>query len=398
MTTTTAITTGTVTTTGTGVMSQDTMDRQQVTTQGGRGTTDGKPRKEFAVEPKPSRPEPNNIVFPGWASALDAAVDQAVIINPVLLFRESNPLRSVSLRPTSSKVVLSREDGLEDSLTLNPATTGENITLAVGSNAKSITIVDMTRPFNAISIRHELQGVHRGSIYTSDWSRDGKILSGSNDKTIRVIRNIPMTGQAADRQDISCTSLKGHTGTIRCLKFCPFFGSSAASVLASGGAGDCRMRLWDVQTENCTALAAHQDHIHGISWVNNEVVLSGCDKGVLLAHDIRAASVAWSTNLSHNGICHLGNICDNLLLTGHTNGEVNIFDMRTRRRLSSHILHSGDVRSVAMWTQTAVPGSTVDVDAAHLFGLTTSFDGQGSVWSFDKQRLLSGNSNSEGSV
>lgn len=141
-------------------------------------------------------------------------------------------------------------------------------------------------------------------------------------------------------------------------------------------------------------MAAHQDHIHGISWVNSDVVLSGCDKGSLLAHDTRAASVAWSTNLSPNGICHLGNMCNNLLLSGHTNGEVNVFDIRMRRKLSSHILHSGDVRSVAMWTQNAVPNSTMDVDTGHLFGLTTSFDGQGSVWKLNAQQLSSGSNTS----
>lgn len=141
--------------------------------------------------------------------------------------------------------------------------------------------------------------------------------------------------------------------------------------------------------ESCTALAAHQDHIHGISWLTSDVVLSGCDKGLLLAHDTRAASVAWGITISEHGICHLGEICDNLLFSGHTNGEVNIFDIRTKRRLSSHILHSGDVRSVAMWTQKSIPNSTMDVNAAsHLFGLTTSFDGQGSVWKLNTQQLL----------
>lgn len=213
-TTTTAMTTGTARTsgtamtamtTGTGVMSQDTIDRRQSHNQGARQHQSQQqqppprpPPRSHTVESHRSRADPHSSVFPGWASALDAvsASGQAAIINPVLLYRDSNPLRSVSLRPSGARVVLSPGeiegsggDGLEDSLTLNPATTGINLTLAVGSNAKSLTIVDMARPFDAISIRHELQGVHRGSIYCSDWSRDGALLaSGSNDKTIRIIR------------------------------------------------------------------------------------------------------------------------------------------------------------------------------------------------------------------
>lgn len=125
------------------------------------------------------------------------------------------------------------------------------------------------------------------------------------------------------------------------------------------------------------------------------MVLSGCDKGALLAHDTRTASVAWSIQLSANGICHLGSLCDNLLFSGHTNGEVNIFDVRTRRKMSSHVLHGGDVRSVALWTQPP-PSSAPQLDSAsHLFALTTSFDGQGSVWRLSSQQ---GSSSSSGGL
>jgi WD40 repeat protein len=43
------------------------------------------------------------------------------------------------------------------------------------------------------------------------------------------------------------STLKGHSGTIRAVKFNNCEGGDACS-LASGGAGDCRLRLWDVQS------------------------------------------------------------------------------------------------------------------------------------------------------
>ena len=43
-----------------------------------------------------------------------------------------------------------------------------------------------------------------------------------------------------------------------------------------------------------------------------------------------------------------------------------------------------------MWTQHADSSSSLDLGVGHLFGLTTSFDGQGSVWKLTTQQLLSG--------
>ena len=40
--------------------------------------------------------------------------------------------------------------------------------------------------------------------------------------------------------------LKGHNGTVRVVKCCPFDESGA--ICASAGAGDFRTRIWDLQT------------------------------------------------------------------------------------------------------------------------------------------------------
>ena len=37
------------------------------------------------------------------------------------------------------------------------------------------------------------------------------------------------------------STLKGHTGTVRVVKFSPH-----PAILASGGSGDCKIRVWDV--------------------------------------------------------------------------------------------------------------------------------------------------------
>ena len=49
--------------------------------------------------------------------------------------------------------------------------------------------------------------------------------------------------EAAERSSV--VTLKGHNGTVRALQFQPTSGS-ATSMLASGGAGDGIVRLWDI--------------------------------------------------------------------------------------------------------------------------------------------------------
>ena len=52
------------------------------------------------------------------------------------------------------------------------------------------------------------------------------------------------------------TTLKGHNGTIRTVKFSPH-----PALLASGGAGDCRMRVWDVNQGTSPSLSLSSDFL-----------------------------------------------------------------------------------------------------------------------------------------
>lgn len=126
---------------------------------------------------------------------------------------------------------------------------------------------------------------------------------------------------------------------------------------------------------------AHEDHIHVVDWVSDTVVLSGCEKGLLLSHDLRTSQPGWSLDLTqqhHNsGICSLfRNPGTDLAIVGHSSGSFSLIDLRTRRILQSHHCHESDIRSVAMWTEfSPKTGSRNDI-----FSLTTSFDGSGVIW------------------
>lgn len=92
---------------------------------------------------------------------------------------------------------------------------------------------------------------HKGSIYCTAWSGDGKLIAtGSNDKTIKIMQ------YCADSKQLegSEIELTMHDGTVRDLCFlntaeCP----DGGGFLLSAGAGSCKIHLTD-----CSAMAALQ--------------------------------------------------------------------------------------------------------------------------------------------
>lgn len=124
----------------------------------------------------------------------------------------------------------------------------------------------------------------------------------------------------------------------------------------------------------------HEDHIHVVEWISDTVVLSGCEQGQLLAHDIRTANPIWSIDISndpnHHGICSLyRNPGTDLAIVGHSTGSFSLLDLRTHRILQSHSYHQSDIRSVLMWSESNPVTHRNDI-----FALTTSFDRTSIVW------------------
>ncbi len=125
----------------------------------------------------------------------------------------------------------------------------------------------------------------------------------------------------------------------------------------------------------------HDDQIHVVEWIADTVVLSGCERGILMAHDLRTANPIWNLDLtdhdSNSGICSFYcNPGTDLSIIGHSSGSFSLLDVRTQRILQSQQSHRSDVRSVCMWSESSQgPGSRNEI-----FALTTSFDGIGFVW------------------
>lgn len=214
-----------------------------------------------------------------------------------VLWDESCPLRCVSV------------------LDENPS--DGSVTIAVGTNAKAVHVLQF-RPRDLDQLSDEtfrgadiadadgvvqdltshvqhiytFEKVHNGSVYSMDYHHGSATLAtASNDKAVRIIK--PNSRQLG-------AAMKGHTGTIRVIKFAPeSYGGSSAVIAASGGAGDFRPRLWDVATESCQRiLTEHKSTIHGLVWLNDQVLVTGCEDGVLTAHDVRDRHAIWSYSLS----------------------------------------------------------------------------------------------------
>ncbi len=87
-----------------------------------------------------------------------------------------------------------------------------------------------------------LEKIHSGSVYALDFHSPSQVLvTGSNDKHLRISK--PLTGEI-------CSALKGHTGTVRVVKFRPTRSMNITDepMLLSGGAGDFKARLWDIHS------------------------------------------------------------------------------------------------------------------------------------------------------
>jgi len=84
-------------------------------------------------------------------------------------------------------------------------------------------------------------------------------------------------------------------GTVRAVKFAPPLGGTAGlNLLASAGAGDCKPRLWDVHTGSShSVLHGHSAPVHGLLWLDGRTLLSGCEEGNIIAHDLRMSGAAW---------------------------------------------------------------------------------------------------------
>eukprot|EP01035_Chromulina_nebulosa_P016981 gene16981-22478_t len=240
-------------------------------------------------------------------------------------------------------------------------------TVAIGSNNRSVHLLHVPLS-DAISSNveeiHEYKDVHKGSIYAMDYNHSaGLLVTASNDKSLKI-HNVS-TGSWS-------LPLKGHTATIRVVRCrnSAIDQAKGVNVVASAGAGDCRTRLWDINTGSCfNILPAHEDMVHGLLWVDENTIISGCDKGVSVCHDIRTGQSIW-TSSSTAGVCTYSRYNDNIAVVGYTGGDLSLIDLSTGRILLTERVHQDDIRSISTLYQGSSPPLII----------STSFDSSVAIW------------------
>ena len=87
----------------------------------------------------------------------------------------------------------------------------------------------------------QIANLHDASIYCLDYAPSGALVAtGSNDKIVKIVAVDADSGMRV------ISEMSNHDGTVRAVRFLP---THSPTLLASGGAGDGRVFLTDVTTE-----------------------------------------------------------------------------------------------------------------------------------------------------
>lgn len=146
------------------------------------------------------------------------------------------------------------------------------------------------------------------------------------------------------------------------------------------------------------SLSEHPESVHGLVWVNDHILVTGCDDGCVIGHDLRSARPAWSYNLndhlqndssSRTGLCCLALLrspfagaADGFaspynvpMIAGSVGGFVTIFNAVNGQVHSHNQLHQNDVRSITLLSASSRPNGAQNFDV-----LTGSYDHTAAVW------------------
>ncbi|XP_055916301.1 WD repeat-containing protein 47 [Eupeodes corollae] len=230
---------------------------------------------------------------------------------------------------------------------------------AVGSNSKTFRICEYPSLLEVQEQHTTYQPTvlfkrtkhHKGSIYCMGWAPDGELVAtGSNDKTIKLMRYNEDSKQLEGGE----IELTVHDGTVRDLCFLED-STNKASLLISGGAGDCKIYVTDCATATpFQALSGHGGHILSLFNWGCAVFASGSHDKTVRFWDLRTRgcvnTITPATNPSSRQGSPVAAVCvdpsGRLLVSGHEDSSCVLYDIRGNRPIQCFKPHAADVRSI----------------------------------------------------
>ncbi|XP_041369284.1 WD repeat-containing protein 47-like isoform X2 [Gigantopelta aegis] len=223
---------------------------------------------------------------------------------------------------------------------------------AVGSNSKILRVCSfpdvanlkydqVTKEANVVfkKLKH-----HKGSIYCSAWNPLGDLIAtGSNDKSIKLLR-FDADSATAEGAELELTF---HEGTVRDLVFMQDT-SNRSSLLISGGAGDGKIYVTDCESGTpIRVMVGHTGPIYTLHTWGGCMFVSGSQDKTARFWDLRASTPI--TVVANPRGSPFASVCvdasGRLLVSGHEDGVVSLFDIRGSKAMQSFKAHSSDCRS-----------------------------------------------------
>ncbi|XP_045783964.1 WD repeat-containing protein 47 isoform X1 [Maniola jurtina] len=226
---------------------------------------------------------------------------------------------------------------------------------AVGSNTKTLRICtypkmdeinwdDVKEGASPPTVLLKRTKHHKGSIYCLAWSPAGDLLAtASNDKTVKLMRFNSHTCNLEGQE----MELSMHDGTVRDICFIEDT-SNKASLLVSGGAGDCKIYVTDCATgKPFQSLAGHSGHVLSLYNWGGAMFVSGSQDKTVRFWDLRVGGCVNVIPNKSSAVTSLAvESSGRLLVSGYEDGFCSMHDVRAARPLQRFGLHSSDVRSV----------------------------------------------------
>jgi len=205
--------------------------------------------------------------------------------------------------------------------------------MLVGGGDGTVTL------FDAHSMHDINQTNVGGPVISLCYSPDHtEVLAGTSNGFIRRLRSDSLQGR------LVC---ENHSAPLICVSFSPESSERFATL-----SHDCSMRVWDATDYSViTSVFVRDAGTPAAMCYTLDFLLSGWSDGRVRAHDAETGKNLWHIDNAHRGGVSALQLSHNerFVITGGVEGEVRVWELRSRELVSHLKEHSGAVNSIALY-------------------------------------------------